>query len=344
MTANLSLEELIRIKAGEEPATFDELRLMLRPEGINNGVMQADPERCNGCGLCIKNCPFKCWEMGADKIPRMKAQYICFSCFNCLIACPREAVSITRTFSVKDAFFDTDFPSFKLPLEPRNEAGRPAEWTEVERHIINRRSVRNFKTDSVPEPLIRRVLEAGRFAPSAGNHQPWKFTVVTDQKFIKELETECHKVWEDLYDAYTDDARVADLVRDTPIAVFDPRVSYGLGCIARKELLVFHNAPAVIFIAGHEKMADPEIHAGIAAQNMTLAARALGLGVCLSGFGRGINFLPELKDRLDYSGGWSVHTVVCMGYPAFRQEGVVPRHYRPVTWFRPGADEPQLET
>ncbi|MEZ4604770.1 MAG: nitroreductase family protein [Desulfobacterales bacterium] len=35
---------------------------------------------------------------------------------------------------------------------------------------------------------MERILEAGRFAPSAGNGQPVKFLVITDQKMIHELE------------------------------------------------------------------------------------------------------------------------------------------------------------
>jgi hypothetical protein len=32
-----------------------------------------------------------------------------------------------------------------------------------------------------------------------------------------------------------------------------------------------------------------------------------------------------------------------LGYPRFRQEGVVPREFRPVTWFREGASGPEIE-
>ena len=332
-----------KMRAGAETATFETVKPLVRPEGVTNGVMKADPEKCTSCGLCIKNCPFKCWEMGEDEIPKMKSHYICFSCFNCMVACPTDAVSIVQTFSVKGAFFDTDFPPTKLPLDPKDAQGQPDQWTEVERLIMNRRSVRNFKKTPVPEPLIRRVLEAGRFAPSAGNNQPWKFVVVTDPQFISQLEVECHKVWEELYHKYTDDKQVASLVKDTPTAVFDPRVSYGLGCVARKELPVFFKAPVVIFVGSHSKMADPEIHIGITAQNMSLTAKSLGLGVCLSGFGRGINFVTEIRAKLGYEAPWIVHTTLCMGHPKFKQEGIVPRHFRPITWFRPGSSEPQLE-
>jgi hypothetical protein len=31
------------------------------------------------------------------------------------------------------------------------------------------------------------------------------------------------------------------------------------------------------------------------------------------------------------------------GYPKFKQEGVVPRQYRPVTWLREGVEAPQME-
>ena len=45
-------------------------------------------------------------------------------------------------------------------------------WTPAEEVILKRRSVRMYKKEQVPEFMIRRILEAGRFAPSAGNGQP----------------------------------------------------------------------------------------------------------------------------------------------------------------------------
>jgi nitroreductase len=46
-------------------------------------------------------------------------------------------------------------------------------WNAVEQVIMSRRSVRLFKQEPLPDSMIRRILEAGRFAPSAGNMQPW---------------------------------------------------------------------------------------------------------------------------------------------------------------------------
>ena len=95
-----------------------------------------------------------------------------------------------------------------MPDEPKDAEGKPDEWTVIERTIMERRSMRNFKEDPVPEPLIRRVLEAGRFAPSSGNCQCWKFIVVTDKAVIKEMNDACYGVLSMFYTAYKNDALV----------------------------------------------------------------------------------------------------------------------------------------
>jgi len=59
--------------------------------------------------------------------------------------------------------------------------------TPIEETILNRRSVRLYKKEQVPEFMIKRILEAGRFSPSAGNCQPWKFIVLREPKIIADL-------------------------------------------------------------------------------------------------------------------------------------------------------------
>ena len=65
------------------------------------------------------------------------------------------------------------------------------EHTEVEKVLFRRRSVRLYRKEQVPEFMIKRILEAGRFAPSAGNCQPWKFVVVRDPELIRGMEEFC---------------------------------------------------------------------------------------------------------------------------------------------------------
>lgn len=53
--------------------------------------------------------------------------------------------------------------------------------------IQQRRSIRKYVSDDVPEELIQQMLEAARLAPSGGNAQPWRFVVVRDPEVRQEI-------------------------------------------------------------------------------------------------------------------------------------------------------------
>jgi nitroreductase len=65
-----------------------------------------------------------------------------------------------------------------------------AEFGEL---IAKRRSIRKFKKDAVPEKLLRNILEACRWAPSAGNSQPWHIIIVTDVDVKTRIAETCTK-------------------------------------------------------------------------------------------------------------------------------------------------------
>jgi len=53
--------------------------------------------------------------------------------------------------------------------------------------IQKRRSIREYKSDPIPEDALLRVLEAARLAPSGKNLQPWKFIIVKDHALKERL-------------------------------------------------------------------------------------------------------------------------------------------------------------
>jgi len=64
----------------------------------------------------------------------------------------------------------------------------------------NRRSIRKYKIQTVPLEKIYSVLDAGRYAPSGANQQPWTYILVTDTALKQQVreetvrvETEYHK-------------------------------------------------------------------------------------------------------------------------------------------------------
>lgn len=332
---------------------WEDLKPMFRPEPgtVHMGVMKVDPKKCTHCGLCLENCPFRAYELDENKVPRQKKEYECFSCYNCMVACPVDAISVADPYHVDTGFYATSpYPlPAKVPLKPRDADGEPDKWTEVERVVFERRSVRNYKDKPVPEPLIRRVLEAGRFAPSAGNCQPWKFIVVTNKKLLDEMNQGIYGVMAMVYAAYMDDQMVQQLVpmyeaNPTP-GTYDPRVILGgFGSIVRGNAPVFLYAPVVILICGDRRaISGPQINIGICGQNMNLVAKSLGLGACWVGFSQVINMLPPLQEKLGIKDPWEVTNAMMLGYPKFKQEGIVPREYRPVTWFREGSETPAIE-
>ena len=58
---------------------------------------------------------------------------------------------------------------------------------EVLATIKNRRSVVRFESTSIDDDKVEAILEAGRWAPSWINKQPWNFTVIKDQKTKEQL-------------------------------------------------------------------------------------------------------------------------------------------------------------
>jgi nitroreductase/ferredoxin len=332
--------------------TWEDVKPILRPEGVHMGVMKVDKDICTSCGLCIQNCPFSAWEMGEDEFPRMKDEYECFSCYNCMVPCPVDAVSVVERYHVDRGFWETDahpLPA-KMPLAAKDADGNITEWNPFEKAIFERRSVRNFKEDPVPESYIRRVLEAGRFAPSAGNCQPWKFTVVTDQKLMAEIDEAVWGVTNGIYQTFKNDdtvGQLADMVDPANPGLFDPRLANGgMGGIAKKSLPALLGAPALILILGDTRsISGPQINVGICGQNMNLVANSLGIKACWVGFVFTLHMVPNfVEEKLGIKPPWQIISSLVMGWPAFNQEGVVAREYRPVTWYRDGTDGPEIES
>jgi nitroreductase len=53
--------------------------------------------------------------------------------------------------------------------------------------IKNRRSIRKFKQKPVAKRKIMKILEAGRWAPSGYNNQPWRFLIVKNRKILDKI-------------------------------------------------------------------------------------------------------------------------------------------------------------
>ena len=50
-----------------------------------------------------------------------------------------------------------------------------------------RRSIRDFTDETIPEEVIKRILDAAYKAPSNDHFRDWQFIVVTDKKIMREV-------------------------------------------------------------------------------------------------------------------------------------------------------------
>ncbi|MFT5098947.1 MAG: nitroreductase [Candidatus Azotimanducaceae bacterium] len=135
------------------------------------------------------------------------------------------------------------------------------------------RAIRRLKSDPVPVELIRKVCEAGTYAPSGGNRQPWFFVAVMDQErraFIAEK-------YNETFQNYIAPAKAAAEKPDYPEA---KRRNMKAAIYLAEHL---HEAPVHLFVAGWTRRGEPQNQALFPAiQNVLLACRAVGLGASLT--------------------------------------------------------------
>jgi len=360
---------LEKVQKGET-LSWEDLEPIFRPDQFTHwGTVKIDKEKCTQCGLCVQNCLTKKLEMDEDNYPRVKEKWDgmpgkpdhpwpCFACWQCLVPCPTGAISIVNETWYDGGFWKT-LPyraPLKLPQQPRDAEGKPTEWNSVEREVFIRRSVREYLDKPVPEYIIRRVLEAGRFAPTSGNYQGVRFIVITNKALINELQTAAAEMYDQMWEMYRDDEKVKQLAlgqyqanpQQAPWGFgLDPRViRAGIGTAIKLRLRgMFLGAPVVIILACDMRtIGTPQIQVGIAGQNMLLVAQSLGVKACWVGFPQILNGRPDIMSKLGLFPPFQIQSTLVLGYPRFKQEGVVPRQFWPITWFREGVDGPEVET
>jgi nitroreductase len=158
--------------------------------------------------------------------------------------------------------------------------------------IRTTRAIRRLCTEPVAPALVRKVCEAGTFAPSGGNRQPWLFIAVTGA----ERRAWVGERYRRAFHAYIQPALEA--ARD-PAFPAAKRRAIGAALHLADHL---HEAPVHLFVAGWTRRGQPQPQALFPAiQNILLACRAVGLGASLTtvhtAFGREVDAWLGLPER-----------------------------------------------
>lgn len=135
------------------------------------------------------------------------------------------------------------------------------------------RAIRRLRADPVPAALIRKVCEAGTFAPSGGNRQPWHFIAVTDVERRAWIAEHYRRA----FAIYSGKAIEAAKSAEYP----ESQRKILLGALHLSEHL--HEAPVHLFVAGFTRRGQEQSQALFPCiQNVLLACRAVGLGASLT--------------------------------------------------------------
>ena len=284
---------------------------------------------------------------------------ICLACRNCEVVCPNQALRFPHFYTVEKGrwHYEFDYPQkagggYPNPLraaEAPEFNAIASQLTETEKVIYQRRSTRIYKPDQVPDDMIHRILEAGRFAPSAGNCQGWKFTVLQDRALMDEIGEGTRKFLHTFSKLYQGKSLPRTLLKNT-LAILKPdgidqRPMVAIQALmtpkfGKEPLSVFFNAPTAILILGHKQyISDMAFGTGVCGQNIVLAAHSLGLGTCYVGFATSaLNMDPRMKKYKERLGiVWPYETVaeiITVGYPAVQTDRVVEREFPKVVWVK----------
>jgi coenzyme F420-0:L-glutamate ligase/coenzyme F420-1:gamma-L-glutamate ligase len=175
--------------------------------------------------------------------------------------------------------------------------------------LRTRRSIREFADIPVPRELTERLLDAAAWAPSAGNRQDWHFSIVESPDVKAAMGGAVRCKWKEIIAGNQDLGCVQELADyAASFADFDRApvvivVSAARPNSVQRKLLGEYAGPTAGSFAS----------AAMAAENLMVAAHALGLGTCcMTG---ALAASEDLCQILGLSGRREVVCLVALGYP-----------------------------
>jgi len=188
--------------------------------------------------------------------------------------------------------------------------------------IQQRRSIRSFKRDPVPQDMVIQMLEAARLAPSGSNRQPWRFVVVTDAEEKKRLRQVCldQTFIEEAPVVFVACANLSAYSKESSQRRTQEFVDFGVQMSGQfAQALSRFDSPEYRKMMESTPEVDPQTviapataNTYIGIEHLVLMATALGLGSCWVG---AITDYTAVKTLLGIPENVVVVALVAVGYP-----------------------------
>ncbi len=175
--------------------------------------------------------------------------------------------------------------------------------------VTTQRAMRRHRPDAIPDDVVRRLMDAAICAPSGGNRQNWSFVVVRDPAKRARLGELYREAWSELMK-----------VPYYAGASKEPASSPAGKMLASARHLADHLAEAPVIVLACVAL-DQGVKASLttgasiypAVQNIMLAARALGVGSCITTIHRFRD--AQVKELLAIPAEVETAALIPLGYP-----------------------------
>ncbi|MDF2942218.1 MAG: nitroreductase [Herbinix sp.] len=125
---------------------------------------------------------------------------------------------------------------------------------EILKVIKSRRSVRSYKQEQISQESLDAIIEAGIYAPTAHNDQPWHFTIIQNQDMLQQI----------------------NVITKEEMANSDIEWIKKMG--SNPNFHLTYHAPTLIIVSGRKDAIAWTADCAAAIQNMLLAAESLNIG------------------------------------------------------------------
>lgn len=186
--------------------------------------------------------------------------------------------------------------------------------------IYRRRATRAFTSQAVDDAMIRELLRAAVHAPTAMHLEPWAFAIVQDRRLLARISDRAKA----LVATYSNEHRALPRTGDgrLPAIFSDPSFD------------IFYGAPTLIAICGKPMGIFVTADCWLAAENLMIAATALGLATCPIGFAVAALGDPAIKTELAIPHDVTAIAPVIVGYAASEPPRTTRRDPEILSWKR----------
>jgi nitroreductase len=193
-----------------------------------------------------------------------------------------------------------------------------------------RRAVRAYKPDLVDEDAVRELLKEAVKAPTAMHAEPWAFAIVQDRAQLRSISDRAKAGWS----AGSGDTLAA------PHGATPGLESKAKAILERPDFDIFYDASTLIVICARPAGSFAVADCWLAAENLMLAACAMGLGTCCIGFAIPVLNSLEVKNELGIPANVIAIAPIIVGVPAYATPPTTRKEPDILCWQRGEAGRP----